>query len=106
MTTEKHFLDLMPLRLSITGRWVEAGCWLDEDIERIVLGCACGWYSRDLTAADLGMPPTAFYGTVSDDAAFTRLSNEMEAAHAEAIVPAVLDLVAPAEPESALLARR
>jgi hypothetical protein len=95
MTT--HALDLVPLLRTATGAWMEASCWLDEGIERIVLGCLCGWHSRDLTAADLGVAPSAFYGAVEDDVAFIRLNDEMEAAHAAEIVPAVLDLAAPAD---------
>ncbi|TFV44854.1 hypothetical protein [Blastococcus sp. TF02A-35] len=106
MTTTTHHLDLIPLRRAATGQWAEAGCWLDQGIERIVLGCACGWHSRDLTAADLGVAPTAFYGNVEDDEAFTRLTHEMEAAHADAIVPAVLDLGPPVAVEAELLGAR
>lgn len=105
MTVVTHGLDLVPLRRTPPGAWVEAGCWLDQGIERIVLGCLCGWRHRDLTTADLGVAPAAFFGEVDDDAAFTRLSDEMEAAHAAGIVPALLDLAVSTDIEPGLLAR-
>ncbi|MGY1653301.1 hypothetical protein [Geodermatophilus sp. SYSU D01119] len=89
MTVDTHTLDLVPLRRTAGGEWVEAACWLDEGIERIVLGCWCGWRGRELTAADLGMPPTTCAGEIPDDALFTRAVHEMEAAHAAEIVPAL-----------------
>lgn len=96
MTTDVHTLDLVPLRRSPGGEWVEAACWLDEGIERVVMGCWCGWRGRSLTAADLGTPPAAFAGDIADEDRFTRVTHEMEATHAAEIVPAVRDLVAPA----------
>ena len=92
MANRFHVLDLVPFRRAATGEWVEATCWLDEGIERIVLGCLCGWHGRDLAAEDLGFAPAACYGEIDDEAAYTRVSQEMEAAHAAEIVPAVRDL--------------
>ena len=92
-----HTIDLVPLRRTPTEGWVVADCWLDEGIERIVLACVCGWQGRDLTAADLGVAPAGFAGDITDEAAFARVSAEMEARHADGIVPAVRDLTAPVE---------
>ncbi|MGY1601668.1 hypothetical protein [Geodermatophilus sp. SYSU D00815] len=98
-----HTLDLVPLRRAATGGWREATCWLDEGVERVVLGCLCGWRGRDLTAVDLGgVAPGAFAGDIADEAAFTRVSHEMEAAHAAEIVPALRDLPASREVEATL----
>ncbi|MGY1684434.1 hypothetical protein ACI8AK_02475 [Geodermatophilus sp. SYSU D00867] len=105
MTADVHTLDFLPLRRTSEGEWVEATCWLDEGIERVVMGCVCGWHGRELTAADLGVPPAAFAGDIADEPLFAQVSNEMEAAHAAEIVPAVNDLADPATVEKASAGR-
>jgi hypothetical protein len=81
-----HCFDLLPL--GTDGR-VRA-CWLDRPVAAVVLACTCGWFGEVLGLSREELD--SFYGEPSTEEEFETLHDRWEALHAEALVPAVVDL--------------
>jgi hypothetical protein len=81
-----HGFDLIPFR---DNRALT--CWLDTPIERVAIGCVCGWEGPTLAlpAGRLG----TFVGEMSlSDTEFDEAYALWQARHAAALVPAVATL--------------